>query len=99
MTDRQYTNRILKIAELKAEVKRLNAQVDALQDEIKTAMGDTELITTKAGFNIFWKWKKGSETFDTARFKKAEPDLYKQYLKAGKETRSFLITKPEKATT
>ncbi len=97
MTDRQYQNRIDKITALKAEVARLNAQVDALQDEIKTAMGDEQQVTTKSGFNIFWKWKKGTETCDTKRLKKERPDIYAEYLKVGNPTRAFSITKPKTA--
>lgn len=98
MTDRQLQNRINKINTLKAEVAKLNAQVNTLQDEIKGAMGDEQQVTTKAGFNIFWRWKKAAEKFDTDRFKEAEPDLYKKYLTTGKATREFRITKPGKAT-
>lgn len=98
MTDRQYQNRINKINALKAEVAKLNAEVNALQDEIKDAMGDAERVTTKAGFNIFWKWKKPSMKFDTTRFEKENPAMYKDYLKEVKGSREFRITKPEKVT-
>lgn len=98
MTDRMYRNRIAKINALKAQAAALTKQANALQDEIKAAMGDTEKYTTEDGYNIFWKWKKGAEKFDTDRFEKEQPELYKDYLKTGKATREFRITKPEKAT-
>jgi len=97
MTDRQYRNRIQKINALNEEVKRLKAQVTALQDEMKDALGDTEKYTTEDGYNIFWQWKKGSETCDTARLKKERPDIYAEYLKVGNPTRAFSITKPKTA--
>lgn len=98
MTDRQYRNRIQKIKALEAQMNDLKAQADALRTEIKVAMGDQEQYTTEDGFNIFWRWKKPSETFDTARFKAAQPEMYKRFLKEGKATREFRITKPGKAT-
>ena len=98
MTDKQYRNRIAKIEALEAQVDELNRQADALRAEIKDALGDTEQYTTENGYNIFWKWRKGSERFDTARFKKEHPEMVPAYMTTGKATRSFLITKPKNAT-
>lgn len=98
MTDRQYRNRIAKINALQDEVARLKKQVADLQDEVKVAMGDTEKYTTDDGWNIFWRWKKGPEKFDTARFQKEHPEMVPEYMTTGKATREFRITRPGKAT-
>lgn len=95
MTDRQYRNRIQKINALNAEVARLKAQVTALQDEIKVAMGDTEQYTTEDGYNIFWAWKKGKTHFDDKAFGKEYPDLFQKFTVTDDRTRAFRITKPK----
>ena len=97
MTDKQYRNRVSKIEALQAEVDALNAQIDKVREEIKTAIGDEEEKDLGDRY-IFWQWKKGRETFDTARFKKDHPDMVPHYTKTGNPTRSFLITAPKKAT-
>jgi len=97
MTNKQYRNRVAKIEALQAEVDALNAQIDKVKDEIKTALGDEE-EKDLGDRHIFWKWKKGREIFETARFKKEHPELAPKYLKAGKDTRAFQITAPKKAT-
>lgn len=97
MTDKQYRNRVAKIEALQAEVDALNAQINKVKDEIKKALGD-EQDKDLGDRHIFWQWKKGRETFQTAKFKADYPELAKEYTKTGKETRSFLITAPKKAT-
>lgn len=39
---------------------------------------------------LTWKQRKGSELFDKAAFKAAHPELYAQYAKTGKPSRTFL---------
>ena len=97
MTDKQYRNRVAKIEALEAQVEDLKAQIDKVKDEIKQALGDEE-EKDLGDRRIFWKWKKGREIFETARFKADYPDLAPEYLKAGKDTRAFQITAPKKAT-
>lgn len=97
MTNKQYRNRVAKIEALEEQVKALNAQIDKVKDEIKQALGDEE-VKDLGDRHIFWQWKKGRETFETARFKKEHPELAPEYLKVGKATRAFSITAPKKAT-
>lgn len=98
LTDLQYRNRIAKINALKAQAAELTKQVNALQDELKAAMGDAEKYTTEDGWNVFWRWKKGADKFDTARFQEEHPELVPKYMTTGKATREFRITRPGKAT-
>ena len=94
MTDKQYRNRVAKIEALEAQVEDLKAQIDKVKDEIKIALGDEE-EKDLGDRRIFWQWRKGRETFETARFKKDYPDLAVEYLKSGKDTRAFQITAPK----
>lgn len=94
MTDKQYRNRVAKIEALEAQVEDLKAQIDKVKNEIKQALGDEE-DKDLGDRHIFWQWKKGRETFQTARFKADYPDLAPEYLKVGEKTRSFFITKPK----
>lgn len=97
MTNKQYRNRVAKIEAMQAEVDALTEQINKVKDEIKNALGDEE-EKDLGDRHIFWQWKKGRETFDTARFKKDHPDMVPQYTKTGNPTRSFMITAPKKAT-
>lgn len=97
MTNKQYRNRVAKIEAMEAEINALKAQIDKVKDEIKDALGDEE-EKDLGDRHIFWQWKKGRETFQTARFKADHPELAPEYLKVGERTRSFFITKPKKAT-
>lgn len=97
MTNKQYRNRVAKIEALQEQVDALNAEIDKVKNEIKNALGD-EQEKDLGDRHIFWQWRKGRETFETARFKKDYPELAPEYLKVGKDTRAFQITKPKKAT-
>lgn len=86
------TNEIIaKLRELKnlqALIEEAEAEADAIKDQIKSFMGDTEEL--RAGeYKVTYKTVKSSR-FDTTSFKKAEPELYEQYAKTT-ETRRFTL--------
>lgn len=86
MTNRQYDNRMKKLADLEAQKKELEEKIKVLQDEIKEDMGDLEEVETD---NFIIRWTKTiSNRFDTTTFKKEQKALYDQYLTSS-ESRRF----------
>ena len=78
LTDRQINNRMKKIADLDAEIKRLQALRDSVADEVKEAMTG-EVIETDA-YKITYK-DVTSNRFDSKAFKAEYPDIYTAYCK------------------
>ena len=76
------------LKELKAMQEELAAEISAIEDEIKAAMGDQEQIIAGA-FKITWKAVTSSR-FDSSAFKKAMPELAAQYTKTT-TTRRFTV--------
>lgn len=78
LTDRQVNNRMKKIADLDAEIKKLQLQRDEIANEIKAAMTG-EVIET-AAYKVMYK-DVTSHKFDGKAFKADHADLYKAYTK------------------
>ena len=79
MSNQELTARVNELQELKRMQEELNAEIDALQNAIKTAMGDNEIIIAGA-----WKvtYKAITTTrIDTTALKKDRPDIAAQYSK------------------
>ena len=79
MSNQELTARVNELQELKRMQEELTAEIDALQDTIKQAMGDNEMIIAGA-----WKvmYKAVTTTrIDTAALKKDRPDIAAQYSK------------------
>ena len=88
MSIKEIENTARELQELKRMREELEAEIDALEDAIKTSMGDAEQITAGA-FKITWKAITSSR-FDSSRFKKDHADLAAQYIKTT-TTRRFCI--------
>ena len=81
------------IVAIEAQLKELKAKSDALRDGLlktfeecgRTESYDGELV------RISYKAASTRETFDTAAFKKAHPDLYKEFLKYSSVKSSLII--------
>ena len=67
------------LQELKRLREELDAEVAALEDQIKASMGDAEQITAGA-FKIAWK-TVASSRLDTTALKKALPDVAARFMK------------------
>ena len=67
------------LQELKRMREELDAEIEAVQDAIKTIMGATEEMTVGA-FRITWK-NITTNRIDTAAMKKALPEVVAQYTK------------------
>ena len=67
------------LKELKAMQEELAAEISAIEDEIKAAMGDQEQITVGA-FKITWKTVTTSR-LDSTALKKALPEIAAKFMK------------------
>lgn len=90
MSTNEITSKVRELKELQAMADELAAEINAIQDEIKAEMTrrNTEEMTVDV-FKVRWATITSSR-FDSAAFKKAQPDLYGQYLKAT-TTRRFTV--------
>lgn len=79
MTNRQMDNRVKKLQEIEAQIKALEEQADAIQEELKAeleAQGEDEHHTGR--FIIRWKEIVGSR-LDGKALKAAFPDIARQF--------------------
>ena len=79
MSNPALENTIHEILDLKRMREELDATITALEDSIKTVMGDEELLTAGA-YKVSWKTFKSSRV-DTTALKKAMPDVAAQFTK------------------
>lgn len=70
---------IHEILDLKRMREELDAAITSLEDSIKAAMGDEELLTAGA-YKVSWKTFTSSRV-DTTALKKELPDIAAQYTK------------------
>lgn len=88
MSTNEIKAKAAELKELKAMQEELAAEISAIEDEIKQAMGDQEQIIA-GGYKITWK-QVTSSRFDSTAFKKANPELAAQYTKTT-TTRRFTV--------
>lgn len=79
MSIKEIESKARELQELKRLREELDAEVTALEDEIKASMGEAEHITAGA-FKITWK-AVASSRLDTAALKKALPDVAARFMK------------------
>ena len=90
MTQKEIEGKITELKEYKRLAEDLDAQITALENEIKAEMeaqNTDTLITTL--FKVTWK-KVISNRFDTSSFKAKYSDLYAQFTKPV-ESKRFLV--------
>lgn len=92
MTNKQIDNRAKKLEALEAQIKELEAQAEAVKDEIKTELEARSLeeLKTESGRVIRWKMIISSR-FDTKAFKAMHPAMYDAFTKES-ASRRFTIT-------
>lgn len=88
----------MSIIEMEAKIKamqelikmqdELNAEIEAIKDEIKAAMGETEVMTAGA-YKVTYK-SVTSTRIDTAKLKKDLPEVWVEYGKTT-TTRRFSV--------
>jgi len=87
------------IAKLINEIEEREKLIEELKTTIQVFMGDSEKLVDPLGRMIVrFKSSKPAERFDSTKFKKDNPELYKQYVKiADKGSRPFVVMKLKKA--
>ena len=76
---------VKELLELKRMKEELEAEITAMEDEIKKVMGDEENLTAGA-FKISWKVFTSSRV-DTTALKKSMPEIAEQFTKQTKSRR------------
>ena len=88
MSENELKIKIRLLRELQRTAEEAQAEAEALKDEIKAIMGDSEEL--RAGeYKVTWKPVKSSR-LDTAALKKAMPDLVERFTKTT-TTRRFTV--------
>lgn len=89
MSEKQITAKIRQYRKLQAQIEKLEKESEAIKDEIKAHMGETEELTA-GEYKVTWK-PVTSTRLDTTALKKALPDLIDRFTKTY-TTRRFCIT-------
>ena len=77
---------------VKAQIKALEAQEEALQTTIQGWLADSDtLLSVDGSVLATWKQSKGSKRFDAKLFQQSMPDIYEQYVRPTEGSRRFLI--------
>ena len=79
MSNPSMEERIKELQELKHMREELEAEINAIEDEIKQSMGEEETLLAGA-FKVIWKTVTSSR-FDSTRFKKDHAELAAAYMK------------------
>ena len=86
----EFKQKLQRIDEIDNQTKELSEEKNAIKQEIMLEMGD--LDTAWVGDRkITWKTSKPRQTVDSARLKKERPEIYEEYSKLGKPSRTFRI--------
>ena len=84
-TMKQYENRLRKLDDLKAQQKDLEEAIKALEEDIKSDMGENSQVEGN-GFKVTFTTYI-AHRFDSTAFKKAHSKLYDQFQKEVTQTR------------
>ncbi|MBE5779974.1 MAG: hypothetical protein E7331_11675 [Clostridiales bacterium] len=79
MSNPNMENKVKELLELKRMKEELEAEISAMEDEIKQVMGEEETLLAGA-FKVSWKTFTSSR-FDSVRFKKEHAELAAAYTK------------------
>lgn len=88
MSNNTMESKVRELVELKKMAVELDAEITAIEDEIKAVMGEDEVLLA-GPFKVLWS-KITSQRFDTSLFKKMNPTLAKDYIKTT-TTRRFTV--------
>ena len=82
----------LALAQIKANIKALEAQEEQLDTLVRGYMQDKDTLTTIDGKVLAtWKSAKSSIKFDAKLFEQAMPDIHKQFMREMPGSRRFLL--------
>ena len=90
MTQKEIEGKIAELKEYKRLAEDLDAQITALENEIKAEMEvqNTDTLITSL-FKVTWKVIT-SKRFDSSAFRTTHAELYEQYLRP-QESKRFLV--------
>ena len=82
----------LALAQIKANIKALEAQEEQIQTLVSGYMGEASVLSTIEGQVLAtWKNAKASPKFDSKLFQSAMPDIYGQFVRDIPGSRRFLL--------
>ena len=90
MSTIEITSKIEALKELEALIEEAKAEAEALRDEIKTEMPNRNTEEMEAGQYIVRWTPVLSQRFDSTAFKKAMPEVYKNFIKQTASRRSSI---------
>ena len=88
MSNPNMESKVKELMELKRMKEELEAEITAMEDEIKSVMGDEETLLAGA-FKVDWKTVITSR-IDTAALKKVMPEIAERFMKQT-TTRRFYV--------
>lgn len=80
-----------RLREARARVKALEEEAEAAETEVKAFLGDREVLTVDGETVATWKATKARETFDSAAFRRADPETFAKFVKTSAPSRRFLL--------
>lgn len=80
-----------RLREARARVKALEEEAEAAETEVKAFLGDREVLTVDGETVATWKATKARETFDSAAFRRADPETFAKFVKPVAPSRRFLL--------
>lgn len=83
---------LAELAELESLIEEAKAEAESIKDTIKSEMTAREVDELEAGEHIIRWTPVTTNRFDSAKFKKALPEVYKAYLKQTTSKR-FTVSK------
>lgn len=86
----EFKRKLQRIDEIDNQAKELSEEKNAIKQEIMLEMGDFDTAWV-GDRKITWKTSKPRQTVDSARLKKERPEIYEEYSKLGKPSRTFRI--------
>ena len=91
--DANIINKIILLAETKAELKEKKSLCDNLQKEIMETMKENEVLVNQNTGSTMCTWKKTNPSliFDRKRLMDEEPETYGRFMKLSTPMRRFLI--------
>ena len=81
MTTTEITAKVRKLKRLQSKAEELNAEIKAVQDEIKAEMDSRNTDEIRAGGYKIRYAAVTSNRFDTAAFKKLHAKMYEKFVK------------------
>ena len=89
MSNHELEMKIRELRQLQALIDEAEAEAEAIKDEIKAFMGETEELNA-GEYTVTWK-AVTSNKLDTSALRKALPDLARQFTKPS-TTRRFCVS-------